>query len=50
MRWRWRRRRQQVLHPPGRGCVYADLVAPVPEEPREPAVRRPVPPAGEGGR
>jgi hypothetical protein len=42
MRWLWRRRRE-VLHPPGRGMVYADLVTPLPEAVSGPAVRRPVP-------
>jgi hypothetical protein len=45
MRWLWRRRRRQVLHPPGRGRVYVDLVAPLPEALDRPAVRRAMPSA-----
>ena len=50
MRWLWRRRQRPVLHPPGRGRVYADLVTPLPEAVSGPVVRRAVPPAGGDGR
>ena len=46
MWWPWRRR--QVLHPPERGRVFADLLGPAPEADGVPVVRPPVP-AREGG-
>ena len=48
MWWRWRRRQVQVLHPPDRARVFADLIGPAPDAVDVPVVRPPVP-VREGG-